>query len=100
MFWNDVSAEVLPVLSSPKPNQVSPTLTMPSPCNCRVLPFWSVRSAPVVNVTEAACACVAGTSRAARPPSRVRSVTTVVRHRGRGGGVRCDVVSGMVSPLR
>src|SRR5207248_8773823 len=38
---NEVSFRFSPALTSPKPYHVPPTLTMPRPCNCTGLPFWS-----------------------------------------------------------
>ena len=54
MSWKDVFELLSPVLSSPKPYQVLPTLTMPRPCSWSGLPLVSVRAAPSVNETVAA----------------------------------------------
>src|SRR2546423_424893 len=56
MSWKKALPELSPVLSSPKPYQVEPTLTMPRPCIWSVVPEVSVQAWPGVNCDVAAWA--------------------------------------------
>src|SRR3954471_16462722 len=78
MSWNDVSAEVSPDLSSPKPYQVAPTLTMPRPCNWSAAPLVSCRAFPGVNPTVAARA---GTAIRTAPSTAASTAITPARTR-------------------
>src|SRR5216684_2574860 len=77
MSWNGAPAPLLsPVLSSPKPYQVLPTLTMPRPCICRVVPLVSVHAAPGVKAEEVSAR--AGTAAQAEAASAVASAMSPV----------------------
>src|SRR5579884_410449 len=92
MSWKEVFVLLSPVLSSPKPYQVPPTLMMPRPCSCSGLPLVSFQAAPGVKVAVAACAGVAADRDAARAVTAAARRVALRRRRMR---VELEAVAGL-----